>query len=152
MFRRWNPWREMEALRREVDRVFEGYGAERYNPFRSAFLPGHSARTYPLVNVYENAEEVTVEALAPGLDPEKLDVSIKGTTLTISGEKRGLEGVSREQYHRNERSAGSFVRTIELDAEIDDERISANYANGILLVTLPKSEKAKPKKIAIEVK
>jgi HSP20 family protein len=150
MWNRWNPFREMEALRREIDRVFEGYGEPR--TWRSAFLPGTSARTYPLVNVSESAEEVVVEALAPGLDVDSLEVSVKGNQLTISGEKRSLEGVAAEAYHRTERSTGRFVRTLNLDTEVDDAKVTAQYANGILLVTLPKSERAKPKQITVNVK
>lgn len=150
-WRKWNPFAEMDLLRREIDRVFEGFGGKNWN-WRSAFLPGSNARSYPLVNLSENEEEIVVEALAPGLDPQSLDVSIKGSTLTITGEKLALEGVSPEAYHRNERAAGKFVRSIELETEIDEDKVSARYENGILLVTMPKSEKAKPRQITVDVK
>ena len=72
-------------------------------------------------------------------------------TLTIKGEKPGLAQVSAEAYHRNERAAGRFVRTIELPAEVEGAKVHADYRNGLLLVTLPKSERAKPKQIPISV-
>lgn len=143
----WNPWGEVDALRREIDRVFEGFGGKR--GWRSAFLPGSSARAYPLVNVSENAEEFRVEALAPGLDIESVEVNVKGTVLTIAGSKKPVEGVAPEAYHRNERSTGRFVKTVQLGTEINEDKVEARYAGGVLLVTLPKSEKAKPRQIAV---
>lgn len=145
----WNPWTEMDSLRREIDRVFEGYGGRGW---RSAFLPGSAARTYPLVNVSENAEEYTVEALAPGLDKESLEVSVKGHFLTVTGEKKPLEGIPAEAYHRSERATGRFVRTVELGSDIDEGKVSARYVGGMLRVTLPKAESAKPRQIQVRTK
>ena len=152
MWRRWRPFHDLEALRREVDRVFDGYGFRMPRTWRSVFLPGSAARAYPLLNVAEDAEAVYVEALAPGIDPEKLDVSIKGDTLTISGEKKALGAVKPEQIHRSERAAGRFVRTLDLGTQIDDAKIRAEYKGGLLLITMPKSEEAKPKQITVNVK
>jgi len=151
MWRDWNPFTEMDAVRREIERVFEGY-APRWTGWKSVFLPGTSARTYPLMNVSEDAENVIAEALAPGLDTESLQVSVKGDTLTIQGEKKPLGGVKPEAYHRSERAAGKFVRTFELPSEIDEGKVKAEYANGLLTITLPKAEKAKPKQISVKVK
>jgi HSP20 family protein len=144
--------REMKTLRREVNRVFGDFGLDRDGLFRSAFLPGQSTRGYPLVNMYEDGEAVHVEALAPGIAPEALDVELTGDTLTISGEKKPLEGVKPEAYHRNERAAGKFVRTLQLGTRVDDAKIKADYKSGILHVTLPKAEGAKPKQIAVKAK
>lgn len=152
MWKKLNPLMEMDALRREVDRVFEGFGRSPSRWGRSLFLPGRHARAYPLLNVSEDAEAVYVEALAPGLDMAKLDLSLLGNTLTLQGEKTPLQDVTAEQYHRSERAAGKFVRTLEIAAEVDPEKVSAEYANGVLLVTLPKSEKARPKQISVDVK
>jgi len=151
MWRNWNPFTEMDALRREIERVFEGY-TPKWTGWKSVFLPGTSARTYPLMNVSEDAENVIVEALAPGLDTESLQVSVKGDALTIQGEKKALGGVKPEAYHRSERAAGKFVRTFELPSEIDEAKVKAEYANGLLTITLPKAEKAKPKQISVKVK
>ena len=116
-----------------------------------AFLPGRAARAYPLVNVGEDRDNVYVEALAPGIDPQALNLTIVRNTLTISGEKIGPRDVPAEAYHRSERAAGKFLRTIELPTEVDSNRVQARYANGLLMVTLPKAETAKPKQIQIEV-
>jgi len=146
----WNPFRDLDALRHEFDRVLGGLGHGL--PFRSAFLPGMSARTYPLMNVYEDEDAFHVEALAPGLDPKALELTVQGDTLTLSGEKTAIEKVEPEQFHRSERATGKFVRTLRLNAEIDEKKVAAHYENGILSITLPKGEKAKPKQIAVSVK
>jgi len=151
MWGNWNPFAELDALRREIDRMAEGFGTQR-NLWRSVFLPGRAARAFPLLNVSEDAEAVYVEALAPGLDTETLEVSVKGGTLTLEGEKKPLSGVKPEQYHRTERSAGKFVRSLDLGTEIEESKVTAEYVNGLLLVTLPKGEKAKPKQISVKVK
>jgi HSP20 family protein len=146
------PIVDLDALRREIDRTFEEFWSDRSpRTWRGAFLPGRAARQYPLVNLTEDEGNLYVEALAPGVDPRTLDLSVVQNTLTIKGEKPGLAQVSAEAYHRNERAAGRFVRSIELLAEVDPAKIHADYRNGLLLVTLPKSEKAKPKQISISV-
>jgi len=147
-----DPFSGLEALRREIDKTFEDFWFDR-SPrlWRGAFLPGRAARQYPLVNVSEDEANLYVEALSPGVDPKTLDLSVVQGTLTIKGEKAGLHQVSAEAYHRNERAAGRFVRTIELPADVDAGKVRADYKNGLLLVTLPKSEKAKPKQIPVSV-
>jgi HSP20 family protein len=150
----WNPWQTLEALRREIDRVFDGNGnAARHEPaFHTAFLPGRAARRYPLINLYEDKEAVYIEALAPGVDPSTMQLSVQGNTLSITGEKRRVAGdVKPEAFHRSERATGKFVRHIELPVEVDEHKVQADYKHGLLHVTLPKAEKAKPKQIAIQV-
>jgi len=148
----WNPWQNLEALRREIDRVFDETGFRSEPSTRAAFLPGRAARRYPLINLYEDKEAVYVEALAPGVDPSTLNLSVVGNTLTLAGEKRRVDGdVKPEAFHRSERATGKFVRHIELPVEVDDNKIRADYKHGLLHVTLPKAEKAKPKQIAVQV-
>lgn len=144
--------REMEALRREIDRAFtNALSTTADGAPQIAFLPGYSARSYPLLNLSEDKDHLYVEALAPGVDPQALDVTIVRNHLTISGEKPGSQGVAREAYHRNERAAGKFIRTIELPVEVDSNRIQAQYVDGLLKITLPKAEQAKPKQINIAI-
>jgi HSP20 family protein len=147
----WNPFEEMEMLRREVDRAFEGFARQEPSR-RGAFLPGSSPRRYPLVNLFEEKDKIYVEALTPGIDPESLNLDIVHNRLTLSGEKiRITLDVKPEAFHRSERASGKFVRTVELPVEVDEQGIHAEYKNGILLVTLPKAEKAKPKQINVKV-
>lgn len=152
MAQQWDPWREMEALRREIDRAFEQVGLRLPPLFRTAFLPGRAAREYPLANVYEDKDTVYVEALAPGLDPASLNVSVVRHSVTISGEKKGIpDSVKSDSVHREERAAGRFTRTLELPTGIDENKVRAEYKHGLLFLTLPKAEVAKPKQIAVQV-
>ena len=88
----WNPWHTLETVRRELDRVFDDAGTRAAPAFRTAFLPGRAARQYPLTNLYEDKDAVYLEALAPGVDPATLELSVVGNTLRISGEKRRVAG------------------------------------------------------------
>ena len=148
----WNPFVDMENLRREVDRAFEGFGLAQGPASRVAFLPGRGPRRYPLINLLEDQEHLYIEALTPGVDPDSLDVSGLRNRLTLSGEKtRVAADVQPEAFHRSERSAGKFVRTFDLPVEVDDERIQAEYKNGLLIITLPKAEKAKPRQVHVKL-
>ena len=147
----WGPFADLDELRRELERTLQDAWAERPRAWRGAFLPGRAARQYPLVNVSEDPANVYVEGLAPGVEPKSLDLTVIQGSLVIRGEKPGLAQVTAEAYHRNERAAGRFVRSIELPAEVDAARIRAEYRNGLLLITLPKSEAAKPRKIEVSV-
>lgn len=147
----WNPFSELEGLRREIDRVFSDFGAGGSFAGFAPFFPGRSARGYPLLNLYEDSDTIRIEALMPGVDPASLEVNLKGDTLTISGEKRPLEGVPSEAYHRSERSTGKFVRSLHLDSELDPEKVEAAYDNGILRVTVAKTEEARPRQIEVKV-
>jgi HSP20 family protein len=148
----WNPFADVDALRREIGRVFEDFGIEQWPAHRVAFLPGREPRRYPMVNLLEDKDHVYVEALTPGVDPQSMNVTALQNRLTISGEKSKVaEDIKPEAFHRNERASGKFVRTIDLPVEIDEARIQAEYKNGLLVVTLPKAEKAKPKQINVKV-
>lgn len=148
----WDPFREMEAMWREVDRDLRR-ADRRALPFsRVAFLPGRAARLYPMINLKEAEDAYHVEALAPGVDPESLNVTVVHNQLTISGEKKPItEDVKPEAFHRNERAAGKFVRSIDLPSEVDSDKVSADYRDGILSITLPKTEAAKPRQISVSV-
>jgi HSP20 family protein len=150
--RTWDPFRDMEALRRELDRALTTYapsGAAAQNG--GAFLPGRSARAYPLVNLSEDSDNVYLEALAPGIDPDSLNLTVVRTTLTISGEKLSPSGVAAEAFHRSERSGGKFVRSIDLPVEVNSDKVKAQYNNGLLMITMPKAEAAKPRQIKVAV-
>jgi HSP20 family protein len=139
---------ELDMLRREMERIF---GSAPSGWPRVAFLPGRAARAYPLINMSEDKDNFYVEALAPGIDPQTLEVTVVRSTLTLSGEKVAPGGVAAEAFHRSERSAGRFVRTIDTPSEVDSGKVQAQYADGLLTVTLPKHEAAKPKQIQVAV-
>lgn len=148
----WDPFSGLESWRRELERtVGNAWPERRPRAWRVAFLPGRGARQYPLVNLSEDEGNVYVEALAPGVDPKSLELSVVQGSLTIKGEKPGLAQVAAEAYHRNERAAGRFLRTIELPAEVEAGKVRADYRNGLLLITLPKAEAARPRQVPITV-
>jgi HSP20 family protein len=149
----WDGFNEFDALEREFGRAFGGGRFPSRSSFSPiSFLPGRRARAYPLMNLTEDKDSYYVECLAPGVEPKSLNITVAHNVLTVSGEKPGLNGgVKPEAYHRNERAAGKFVRTLSLPEEVDEEKIVADYKNGLLLIALPKAELAKPKQIAVRV-
>lgn len=154
MIMNWNPLRELEALRREVERAFDDYGFESWTSpgWRSTLLPGRWARTYPLLNMAEDKDNLYVAVLCPGANPQTLDISVVNDTLNIAGEKQPITPeVKPEAYHRNERGSGRFTRSVELPVSVNSEKITADYRDGLLRITLPKSEEAKPKQITVNI-
>ncbi len=145
---------EMERMRREMDRFLDEFGTSGWTfPFsRTSFLPGRAARGYPLLNVGEDSENIYIDALAPGLDPKTLGISVTQNQLVISGEKSALlSSIGSEAVHRSERSAGQFSRSISLPWEVASEKVKATYQDGILKIILPKAEAAKPRQISVSV-
>ena len=133
-----------------MDRMFSRFSGR--TPWRLAFLPGLGGSTgYPRLNIAETENGYTIEALAPGVDPDTFELSVRDNTLTIAGEKKPPEGVSSNAFHRSERSVGKFTRSIQLPKLVDPEKVKAGYADGILVITLDKSEAAKPRQITVEV-
>lgn len=143
----WSPVREMDDLRREINGIFNTF----YTPNRWDRRYGRYSNSYPKLNVYEDKDHYFVEAVAPGLDTGKFDVSVQDQTLSISGEKANVPPVEGSTVLRNERAFGKFARTIELPSAIDANRVEAKYQNGILYITVPKAEEAKPKRIEVKV-
>ncbi len=144
----WDPFSEFERLRRDFDRAASELG---FRPGqRLAFLPGRAARQYPLINLHDDGENLQVEALAPGVDPAQIEVTVVGNRLTIAGEKPAVPSVASERMHRAERAAGRFVRTVDLPVEVDSEHVEAIYKNGLLCLTLPRSAAARPRRIQIK--
>jgi HSP20 family protein len=145
----WDPFQELSDMRREMSRGYDGPRGSSPRT-RFAFLPAHAARMYPLVNMHDDGTNLFVEAMVPGVEPEQMEVTIVGSTLTISGEKPGLGDVPPERIHRNERAAARFMRNVQLPAMVDRDRTTAQYGNGLLLLSLPRSEAAMPRKVAIQ--
>lgn len=141
MFRQPFSWNEMERLRRDFDRLFEGSFPSLYR---------QKSRTFPAINIWSNdAEGVIVTAELPGVDPEKIDITATGDTLTLSGACESLEKPDRDQIHRQERVYREFSRDVQLPFTIDIEGVEATMNKGVLYVTLPRAEAEKPKQITI---
>jgi len=141
-----NPWLGlMSDLRRDLDSAFRA---------PSGVFQG-TRGVYPLVNLAEDADGYVLSAELPGVSPDHITVSIEGSTVTLSGERKveypvAAAGAKSTAIHRRERPSGSFRRAFELPAEIDVEHARASHKNGVLTLTLPKSAAAKPRQIAIE--
>ena len=106
----------------------------------------------PAVDIYETENELVLKADLPDVDQNAIDVRVENQTLTIAGERKFQQPESGKGYHRIERSYGSFVRSFAVPNSFDTEKIGAGFRNGVLTVTLPKKEAAKPRQIKVEVK
>lgn len=135
--RRWDPFRD---LQREMGRLFESL---------EPFQPWRLARQFPAINLYDSGDRYILTAQLPGSTPDDLELSITGETLTLRGERKRPEGVPDESYRRQERPFGRWSRTVTLPDRVDGALVTASFASGILTVTLPKAESAKPRHIAV---
>ena len=143
---RFDPFREMAELQDRVNRVF-GELSRRFDDdirTRGAWVPA--------VDIYENGNhELVLKAELPDLSREDIHLTVDNDTLTISGEKTQDSSVKQDQYHRIERTFGSFSRSFTLPPTVDTSRINAEYRNGVLTVTLPLRDEAKPRQIQVQV-
>lgn len=144
-FRELAPFREFERMRREMDRLWDSFFERRPTKAEEAgeFLPA--------LDLAETDNELVVKCEVPGLEPKDIDISLSDGMLTIKGEKKQEREEKQADYHLVERSYGTFTRSIQLPKEVQSEKISASYKNGILKINLPKSEEAKKKEIKIKV-
>jgi HSP20 family protein len=138
-----NPLRQ---LRDEVDRLFTSVMA---NPAINGASPFVASRAFPAVNIWEDSDQIYLEAEIPGVSDDSLDISVAGDELTIKGER--AQSLPEEgAFHRRERSTGSFARLVRLPSEVAADRVQAALNDGVLLLTMPKAEAAKPRKIKVK--
>lgn len=145
---RWEPMREMLSLREAMDKLFE---ESFVGPRWANVWPGDGAATLAM-DVYETEDALVVSAPVPGVKPEEVEITIAGNTLTIKGETKVEEREEKGSYIRQEVRYGAFQRSVELPAEVQSDKVEAVFENGVLKLTLPKSEQVKPKSIKINVK
>jgi HSP20 family protein len=139
-----NPWSifdELESLQTDMNRMFSD------SEYGRSWQRGAA---YPLVNVWSSTKGVVVDAEMPGVDPKDVDISVLGDELTLRGKINAQESCKSETYHRRERPAGEFARTLHLPFRADAGAIKANYKNGVLRLTVPRCEEEKPKRITVE--
>jgi HSP20 family protein len=140
---RWQPLvgNEVNRLQHEMGRLFGHLGQQGNWP---AAVPA-----YPAVNLWEDEQNVYAEAELPGINQDALQITVaQGDQLTIAGERQPLE--TQGTWHRQERGYGRFSRTFQLPALVDADKVEAKLEHGVLLVTLAKSEAAKPRRIAVK--
>lgn len=145
---RWEPMREMLSLREAMDKLFE---ESFVGPRWASIWPGDGGATLAM-DVYETGDALIVSAPVPGLKPEEVEITITGNTLTIKGETKAEQREEQGNYIRQEVHHGAFQRTMELPVEVQADKADAVFENGMLKLTLPKSEQVKPKSIKINVK
>jgi HSP20 family protein len=138
-----SPFEELERLRRQMDLVSGGLTGGRV-------LSTPAAGVFPLMNVTEDKDTYYVRAELPGIKADDLEISVTGDTLSISGKRKIPAEDEKAQYHRREREAGRFSRIVTLPAQMNTAKVEASCTEGVLKVTLPKAEEAKPRQIAIK--
>lgn len=144
----WDPIGELDRIRHEIDDMFDPGTNRFFSPGRGIFDRDVS----PALDVIERENDYLVSVDLPGVDQKELDVSIADNVLTIKGEKKSKHEEKSGKVYRNETWAGSFQRTVSLPHGVDPGAISATMHDGVLEVTLPKREDAKPRQITIGVK
>jgi len=147
---KWSPFRDsfrdIVSLQDEMNRLFETFakGTDTQSLAEGTWAPS--------VDIYENKDSIIIDAELPGMDQKDISVTVNDNVLTIKGERKQEKEVKEENYHRVERSYGSFTRSFNLPVGVKADAIKANYKDGVLKVMLPKAEEAKPKQISIDVK
>ncbi|HEO64040.1 MAG TPA: Hsp20/alpha crystallin family protein [Candidatus Omnitrophica bacterium] len=143
-----NPFQDLERIQREMNRLFDsslmGWQGRGSGLFEDAWSPA--------VDVYDSKDNIMVKADIPGMNKEDLDVSVYGDTLVIKGEKKQEKESRDKDFVRTERFYGAFQRIISLPAEVDAEKVSAVYKDGVLELVLAKKEESKPKQFKVDVK
>ncbi len=136
------PFDGFEQMRRDMDRIFASLAGR---------LTGEQmAGVFPLMNITEDSDHFYVRAELPGIHAGDLDISVTGNSLSITGERKIPKENAEAKYHRREREAGKFSRVINLPSQINTQKVEAASADGILTVTLPKVEIARPKQITVK--
>jgi HSP20 family protein len=146
---RWEPFRDLVSLQERMNRLFdESFRGINRTGSEEDWVGGSWA---PAVDIYEQNGNIVLKAELPGVDPKDVDVRVENNILTLRGERKLDNEVKRESYHRVERAYGSFTRSFTLPNVVDTEKIKAEYKDGLLRMTLPTKDEAKPKQISINV-
>jgi HSP20 family protein len=141
----WHPVREFTQMQREMDRLFDRVrGVEREENDASHLMPA--------VDILERENDYTIKVELPGVDKKDVKITVLNDVMTIKGEKQQESEKKGENYHRVERSYGSFQRSFTMPSSVASDKIDASYDNGVLSISLPKLEEAKPKEIEVKVK
>lgn len=141
---RWSPFREMVDMQRRLDRIFDDMGRS---------LPESEwaeAGNWLALDVHENPDAYTVETDLPGVSPDNINVTLHDNMLTISAETKREEKTEKDNRIISERRYGSFHRSVRLPNSVNADKVEAVFENGVLRLTLPKSEEAKPRQIEVK--
>lgn len=141
---RWDPFDDLASLRESMDKLFEEFTTRRPHAAGPAVWP-------PAVEVYETDADIIVKAELPGIDPKNVDIQVADDTLTIKAEAKAEQESKNRNYYVRELRYGSFVRALTLPSSAQGDMAKASYKNGILEIRVPKSERAKPKAVKVDV-
>jgi HSP20 family protein len=147
---RWEPFRDLVGIQDRMNRLFDEAfrGVPRGASDEDWALGGSWA---PAVDIYEQGGAIVLQAELPGVDPKDVDIRVENNTLTLRGQRQLDKEIKREDYHRVERAYGTFSRVFTLPTVVDTQNIKADFKDGMLRLTLPKREEAKPKQISINI-
>jgi HSP20 family protein len=143
-FTQFHPLRGVSTLQDQINRLFDG-------SFDRSSEEGNLTTWAPAVDIFETEHNLVVKADLPDVKPEELDIRVENNILTIRGERKFEKKVNESNYLRVERSYGSFSRSFSLSNTVNTESIQAEYKNGVLTLSIPKREEAKPKQIKVHV-
>jgi len=142
---RWNPWNDRLYFRNRFDRLFD----------RSLYpVEGNDdgmtlSHWSPVVDIFDKDDHIVITAEIPGVDKDRVSVDVKERVLTLRGERSGDNEVKKDNYYRRERVYGSFERSFTLPENVDSEKITAEFKDGVLTIEVPKPEKLTPKQITV---
>ena len=146
---RWEPIHNLVSIQDRMNRIFDdAFRGQRGATEDDWALGGKWA---PAVDIFEQGDDIVLKAELPGINADDVDIRVENNVLTLRGERKFESDVKRESCHRVERAYGSFSRSFTLPNVVDTEKIKADYTDGVLQVTLPQKEEAKPKQIEIAV-
>ena len=138
-----SPFNQLERMRRELGEMLGEYSPEQWE------LP---TGVFPLTNITEDEDNIYLRAELPGIKADAIDISITGNSLSLSGERKISSEDEKVKYHRRERESGTFRRMSKLPSLVDVSKVAAHSADGVLTVTLPKADEAKPRQIPIKAR
>ena len=142
---RYDPFRDLRNLQEEVNRLFSSNLSRAFGDDEGIARGAWN----PSVDIYENKDQIVLEAELPGMNREDFDITIENNVITVRGERRFEKKDEADSYHRVERSYGSFTRSFTLPQTVSSDGATAEYRNGVLRVTLPKREEVKARRIEI---
>jgi len=142
---RWNPMKDMFSLRHQMNHLFDDV----LRPVVRGDSRLSMWNQYPTVDIYDNDQNIVIKAELPGIDKKDIVIDVKDGVLTLKGERSFDNEVKEEKYYCRERTFGKFERVFRLPADVDPEKISADYKDGILKINIPKPEEQQPKQITV---
>ena len=145
---RWEPTREMMTLREAMDRLFDDAFTRPFSLTRE----GGSTWSSPAIDMYQTDNDVVVKADLPGIKADEVQINVNGDVLTIKGETKQQDEKKDKSWHIREHRWGAFERSIRLPSGVIADRANADFDNGVLTITLPKSEEVKPRTITVKTK